>query len=76
MVSSGGGKATLQWNTRPDMFYTVMYTPRRKGGAQWKPLPAYTRVPGTGGTVIITDTIPRGSKRFYRLHIEPRSSAH
>ncbi|NCC52752.1 MAG: hypothetical protein EOM20_16250 [Spartobacteria bacterium] len=73
MMARSGDKATLQWNTRPDMLYTIMYAPHRKGGAVWKPLPSYTRVPGNGSTVTITDNIPPNTPRHYRLHIEALS---
>jgi hypothetical protein len=75
MVARAGSEATLQWDTEPGTLYTVMYAPDRRAGVQWKPLPGAVRLEGHGQTIRLTDSVPVGINRHYRLHIEPLSSS-
>lgn len=74
LVSRSGTRASLQWRTVPGLLYTVMYAKDRSTQSQWKPHMKCTRIPGTGETFTMTDVIPLGVDRVYRLQIEPYST--
>ncbi|MBN1270272.1 MAG: hypothetical protein JXB04_11845 [Kiritimatiellae bacterium] len=65
------GTATLQWESDPRALYTVVYAARRDAKAKWQPLPGYVKLRGNGERITITDKIPPGETRYYRLHVEP-----
>lgn len=65
--------ATLQWDSDARAYYTVLYATRRDAKAHWQPLPGCVRIRGTGERITITDKIPPGETRYYRLHVEPIS---
>jgi hypothetical protein len=71
IVTRAGNTATLQWKSDPRVFYTVVYASRKDAKAEWKPLPGYVKIRGSGETITITDKVPFGEKRHYRLHVEP-----
>jgi hypothetical protein len=71
IVSQSGTTATLQWESSPDALYTVLFSETRKASAEWKPLPGYVKVRGSGGTITVTDSVPRGEMRQYRIYTEP-----
>jgi hypothetical protein len=71
VVSRSGPDAHLQWKSDPSTVYTVLFAPSKKPDAQWKPMPGYIKIRGTGQMFTIKDTIPRGQTRYYRLHVEP-----
>jgi hypothetical protein len=53
-----------------------MYTQRGQKNSVWQPLEGYIRLRGTGQKITISDKIPHGEKRRYRLHVEPIVPGH
>lgn len=71
ITTQTGDETTLHWESDPAIFYTVLYADRKDAGAEWKPLPGYVRMKGTGQEITVTDTVPPGEKRHYRVYPEP-----
>ncbi len=69
-ITRAGDAVQLGWRSRPDRIYTVVYSERLGGGAVWQALPAATMVKGTGGLMNISDSVPDGRARYYRLQIQ------
>ncbi len=70
LVGQSGKTATLKWKTDKRFIYTVLYAPKRRNHAQWKPLPGAMKIRGTGSDITIQDQLPAGETRRYRLHVE------
>ncbi|HDL77350.1 MAG TPA: hypothetical protein ENG36_01110 [Lentisphaerae bacterium] len=66
-----GNRVILAWESRPDTYYTVVYTSAGRGPAPWRPLPGCVRLRGTGGMIVITNYVSAGVERRYRLVVEP-----
>jgi len=71
VITKSGDIATIQWKTHHGYYYTLMYAASRSSRSTWQPLPRCQRIPGDGRTITITDHVPYGRERHYRLHIEP-----
>ncbi len=71
MTARSGGDVVLEWQSRPDKLYTVLYSPALGPKAKWRPLPGNIKIHGTGGLIRRTDTVHPGTQRYYRLLIEP-----
>lgn len=74
-ITRSGETVLLGWRSRPDRIYTVMYSEKLGAGAVWKALPAATLVKGSGSAMNITDSVPDGNTRYYRLQIQRTDSA-
>ena len=70
VVGRSQDSATLQWESKRGVVYSVLFAKSRSSGAVWQPLPGYEKVPGTGETITIVDKIPYGVTRHYRLHVQ------
>ena len=70
-VTRVGEAYTISFKSDTNRRYTVMSSDTRKAGARWLAMPNATRVPGTGSDIKLTENVPLGQKRFYRLIIEP-----
>jgi hypothetical protein len=66
MVGRDGTGTTLQWKSRKDERYTIMYREGKSPGARWLPLPQATEIVGTGETMVVKDTSPGAFYRSYR----------
>lgn len=60
--------ALISWPSEQGVFYTILYSSSRSSKANWKPLPGYMNILGTGASMQITDPAPSVRKRYYRLH--------
>ncbi len=70
LVARGGDKVTLKWRSEYDYLYTVMYASSRSENAQWKPHPKFIRIEGNNEDIVLTDHVPYGVERVYRLRVE------
>lgn len=75
IVARSGDSALLSWETRVGELYTVLYADGRRVGVDWKPLEGASRIPGNGNEIRITDRMPLGITRYYRLMIVPADAA-
>jgi hypothetical protein len=67
------GVVSMSWKSFPDRSYTIIYSDRADVSAdQWRPLPGYSNMPGTEGTMTAEDRIERGASRHYRLRSVPK----
>ncbi len=74
-----GNTVHLSWKSSDDRVYTILIASRPNAGVGgshmsgnvWQPLPSAVRIPGTGGVMTLTDVIPKGAKRYYRLSSQP-----
>ena len=68
-VARAGGEVTLSWIGQQGMYYSVMYTDKRSGLAQWNFLPDAVNVRGlvSGEPIIVKDRLPASQQRYYRL---------
>ena len=67
IVAVSGSRAELSWLSQTDMSYTVLWADRSAQTPNWQPVPNCVDLPGTGGQMLYTDTIPDGAERVYRL---------
>jgi hypothetical protein len=51
----------------------VLYASSHKADAVWKPMEGAVNVQGTGGNIQLTDRVPYGETRYYRLQTRPSS---
>lgn len=62
------GRVEMSWNSTEGHSYTVLYSDRRDAPInEWKALPGYIDLKGSGGTMTARDRIPKGTIRNYRL---------
>lgn len=73
-VTRAGGNVVLAWDSAPDMAYTIYYNYTRSAKAQWKILPGFDHIRGTGRRLEYTDTVPVDQERYYRLQAVPAVS--
>ena len=69
IVAGAGDSVTLQWQSEPDLIYTVVYTEKLGGVSEWKVLPRAQGVRGTGQMITIQDSAPSARRRYYRLQV-------
>ena len=69
VVARAGDSVKLSWESKPDLIYTLVYSPSLGGHAKWQALPGYEGIRGTGKTINAEDRAPEGQARYYRLHI-------
>ncbi len=70
-VTRSGEQVSLEWDSRPDMSYTLYYNHTRSARSPWTVLPGFDHIRGTGRRLIYRDRVPVSEERFYRLHAEP-----
>jgi len=70
IVTRTGNTTHLQWESKANVIYTVMYSRNHGAHARWQPLPGYSHIRGTGSTIHIEDHPSAYEKRYYRLQIE------
>ncbi|HIE11367.1 MAG TPA: hypothetical protein EYP62_07100 [Kiritimatiellae bacterium] len=70
-----GNRVVIAWESRPEVYYTVVFAPARSPGGVWRPLRGCVRLPGTGGMIVVTNYVPQGMEYRYRLIVEPRGGA-
>ncbi len=58
----GGGRIVVSWETKPGRFYTLKT--RTSLSQPWSDVPGQTNLPGTGGTMSYTSTIPSAPVYF------------
>lgn len=62
------GRVQMSWSSIEGRSYTIIYSDNANTPVnQWRPLPGYVDIPGTGGQMTATDNIPKGATRHYRL---------
>lgn len=71
MVTRTGERMSLSWNTMPGAAYAVFFSDRRDAKARWQVLRGGEKVIGTGSAVTLTDRVPAGQPRFYRVQLLP-----
>ena len=69
VTSRAGEEVRGSWNTESGKLYTVLYAPNRDARTQWRVLPGYQMLPGTGGRMLLKDRVPLGENRYYRLYL-------
>jgi hypothetical protein len=63
------GAVQMSWQSQTGRSYTILYSDTGdESPDQWKPLPGYTEMPGSGGSMSAKDRLPAGVDRKYRLH--------
>ena len=65
---AGSVKVVLSWPTSLGRQYDLHWRKSLAKG-RWQPIPRYTNVPGTGGTLSYTDDVSTAETRFYRLDV-------
>lgn len=65
--TQAGDRVTLQWESEPNLFYSVVYTTSLAERRPWQQMPQYTNLPGTGGTMTVVFTSPEPGSLYYRL---------
>jgi hypothetical protein len=73
MVTRAGENMSLSFNTIAGSTYAVFYADRRDAKARWQLLRGGERVVGTGSTVTLTDRVPAGKPRYYRVQLLPQA---
>ena len=68
-VTRAGEEVMLQWASRTDESYTVMYSDRQTLDPTWKIIDGCKDIPGTGNPIGLRDFVPLGEKRYYHLVI-------
>jgi hypothetical protein len=66
MVSRDSSGTTLQWKSKKDVRYTILYRDGKANSAVWQALPSATELVGTGGTMTAKDNSPGAFYRSYR----------
>ncbi len=74
IVARTGDQSVLSWQSRVGEIYTVLYADGSRVGVDWKPLQGAHRIHGTGQEVRLTDRMPSGTIRYYRLMVVPADS--
>ena len=69
VVAKAGDSVKLNWESKPGLLYTVVYSASLGANARWEPLPGYENMPGTGELMSAEDNSPGSETRYYRLHI-------
>ena len=70
VTRAGGGEEThISWLSEKELIYTVLYADRLDAQAQWKTLEGAIQLRGTGKNIELTDRVPVGVDRYYRLHV-------
>ena len=69
IVTRSADKAHLSWESKIGATYSVLYARGWDADANWKVLPGAERVLGTGAQISLTDKIPAGAQRLYRLRV-------
>jgi len=62
------GRVDMSWNSKKGRSYTVLYSDRKNAPInEWRALPGYIDIKGSGGTMTARDLVPKGINRNYRL---------
>ncbi len=69
-VTRSSDKVSLQWQSQPGAFYTVIFADTLGAGARWQPLPQASRLRGTGQLMQVQDQPPLRRQRFYDIQVE------
>jgi len=69
VATRSGDDLTLTWVAKRGMYYNVFYSDRRGADARWTLHPRGTnlRASEDGEQMELTDRVPNGKARFYRL---------
>ena len=74
IVARTGDHSVLSWQSRVGEMYTVLYADGSRVGVEWKPLQGAQRIHGNGQEIRLTDRMPPGVIRYYRLMVVPAES--
>jgi hypothetical protein len=70
VVTRAGDTATLTWKAEKGITYVVMYSDGADAPRKWKVLPGAEHVQtASGEQITLTDRLPPGANRYYRLQI-------
>ena len=69
VATRSGDDLTLSWVAKRGMYYNVFYADRRGADAKWALHPRGTnlRAAEDGEQMTLTDRVPNGKNRYYRL---------
>lgn len=69
VTTRSGDDLTMTWTAKRGMYYNVFYADRRGPDAQWALHPRGTnlRAAEDGEQMSLTDRVPHGQNRYYRL---------
>ena len=69
VTTRSGDEVTMTWTGRRGTYYNVLYTDQKVSAGQWvlHPKGMNLRASGDGETMTLTDRVPIGKDRRYRL---------
>jgi hypothetical protein len=70
-VTRSADQVTLSWQSGARMMYTVLYNNTRSARSQWQVLPGAESIRGNGRMMTLSDRVPVGETRYYRLQTVP-----
>jgi len=71
IVARSGSDVTLAWESEPSSAYTIRYSRTLGKKSEWRILPGFDRIRGTGRKVTYKVTVPVNEPRYFRLYTFP-----